>query len=258
MTTTADLLDWLEARVDGAGAGDLLHLAPGLTQEDAYRLQFALMERLAGRGDRVIGYKAAFTSAAMQRAFSTTEPLLGTLLGSGYFDSGALIRIKREERTIVEPEIAALMGRDLAGPGVTVAEVHRALAGVFPALEIAPPLPGGRDCSRQMTTALHKCTGGIVVGAVCSAVAGVDLRREGSVLRCNGRVCGSGTGVEVLGNPLKVVAFVANKLAQFGRTLKAGMIVMTGSVVTASPAAPGDEMTAEFTRLGSVRARFAA
>ena len=55
----------------------------------------------------------------------------------------------------------------------------------------------------------------------------------------NGEAIGSGTGVEVLGDPHSV-AFMANKLAEYGRELKAGMVLMTGSIVASIPLEVGD------------------
>jgi 2-keto-4-pentenoate hydratase len=107
-----------------------------------------------------------------------------------------------------------------------------------------------------MGIAVHKSTGGIVIGSPMSA-PGIDLRVEGAVIRLNGEQRGSVTGVEVLGDPINVVAEIANILARYGARLEAGMIVMTGSIVQAVPVTAGDTVHVEFTRLGSVRARFA-
>jgi 2-keto-4-pentenoate hydratase len=46
-------------------------------------------------------------------------------------------------------------------------------------------------------------------------------------------------------------------LSRFDAKLETGMVIMTGSLVQAIPVAAGDSIHVEFTRLGSVRARFA-
>ena len=76
------------------------------------------------------------------------------------------------------------------------------------------------------------------------------------VLRVNGEVRGSATAVEVLGDPVNSVVFIANKMAELGLSLEAGMILMTGSIVRSVTVRPGDEVRAEFTRLGQVSVRF--
>jgi len=255
---TAELLSYLEAQIaGGVPYVDIVEKQPAITIDDAYRVMLALANHKTGKGDRLIGYKAAYTSKAMQRANGMDEPIVGCLMRSGLVEESTPIRIKAGIRTICEPEIAVLLKRDLAGPGVSLLDAIGAVEGVFPAIEVADWSVGGKQRSRQMGIAIHKSTGGIVIGRPLTALAGIDLRLEGAVIRLNGEPRGSGTGVEVLGDPIGVVAAIANLVGRYGATLKAGMILMTGSLVEAVEVTPGDSVHVEFTRLGSVRARFA-
>jgi 2-keto-4-pentenoate hydratase len=108
----------------------------------------------------------------------------------------------------------------------------------------------------EMGVAIHKSSGGIVVGGPMTNPRGMDMRLEGMVISINGQVRGSATGVEVMGNPLDLVATIANTIGEHGETLKAGMVLMTGSIVSALPVASGDFVDIEFTRIGRVTARF--
>ena len=54
-----------------------------------------------------------------------------------------------------------------------------------------------------------------------------------------------------MGNPLNALAWLANKLAADGAPLKAGMIVMTGSMVPIQFPAPGDRAVVEVSGLGN-------
>jgi 2-keto-4-pentenoate hydratase len=63
-------------------------------------------------------------------------------------------------------------------------------------------------------------------------------------------------GAEVLGNPAASVAWLANKLAELGRRLEAGMQIMSGSLTRFYPANKGDHVEARFTPFGAVSARF--
>jgi 2-keto-4-pentenoate hydratase len=71
----------------------------------------------------------------------------------------------------------------------------------------------------------------------------------------NGSQIVTGTGDAVLGNPLNSVVWLAQKLTQFGRGIRAGDIVMTGSFVRQFPLAPGDRAEAEFSGIGPVAVR---
>jgi 2-keto-4-pentenoate hydratase len=65
------------------------------------------------------------------------------------------------------------------------------------------------------------------------------------------------TGAEVMGTPLASVAWLANRLADFGRRLDAGMRVMSGSFTRQYAVDhAGDEVEARFAPFGPVAAHF--
>ena len=259
MVTDEELLDLLEAHIAGdASAFDLLEKSPELTQDDAYRLQIGLMRRKVAKGDRHVGYKAAYTSLAMQRDRGVDGPIIGCLMQSVCSGEGQPVALRADAITQVEPEVAVLLKRDLVGPGLTIADVYAAIEGYFPAIEIAEQSIGATRRSRQTVIAMHKSNGGIVIGGPLHAPYGLDLRLEGMVLSVNGEVRASATAVEVLGNPLNAILAMADRLSQHGEALKAGMILMTGSIVSAIQVRPNDEVRVEFTRLGRLTVRFDA
>ena len=59
-----------------------------------------------------------------------------------------------------------------------------------------------------------------------------------------------------MGDPAASVAWLANKLSQFGRSLETGMRIMSGSFVRMFPLQPGDRIEARFDPVGIVTARF--
>ncbi len=257
-STHKAVLDWLEAQIfDNGPAGDVLEKVPELSVVDAYRLRDALMKRRVARGDRHIGYKVAGASRAIQVTEHVEGPMVGCLMHSGLYAEAAPIAIGSYNRVIVESEVAVLLQRDLAGPGVGISDVLLATAGLFPAIEVVASRGERGNRSHPMRIIGSKFTGGgIVIGGPMSLPHGIDLRLEGMVISINSEVRGSATGVEVMGNPLNAVALVANTIAAYGAKLDAGMLIMTGSFMGNLPVAAGDELRVEFTRLGSVTARF--
>jgi 2-keto-4-pentenoate hydratase len=61
-------------------------------------------------------------------------------------------------------------------------------------------------------------------------IENIDMRLTGMTIEKSGVLVGSGTTAEVWGNPAASVAWLANKLSQFGMALEAGQIVMSGAV----------------------------
>ena len=251
------LTDWVEHQLAAQQpVAEIIEQAPDLAILDAYQIQQALIARRVERGDRLIGYKAALTSKGMQQQAGIGEPLLGTLLNSRLHSDDAPVSLHGFIKSTLEPEVGVLLHTDLAGPGLSRHEALAAIAGYLPCVEIGDIRSGEARRSVQQTIVCNTFNGGHVFGQPLTATPGIDLRVEGVVLRVNGDVQGSATAVEVLGDPLHAVVFIANKLAELGLSLKASMVLMTGSIVPSVVVRPGDEVQVDFTRLGQVRVRF--
>ena len=97
----------------------------------------------------------------------------------------------------------------------------------------------------------------IVLGGTMTTIKGLDLALEGLVYEHSGTVAATATAAEVMGNPLNSLAWVANHLGARGLGLRAGDIVMTGSVSKLLRPKVGDSVRATYTRLGSTAVRFA-
>ena len=81
---------------------------------------------------------------------------------------------------------------------------------------------------------------------------GIDLRLLGVIMERNGEVVSTGAGAAALGNPIEVLAWVANNLGKLGRGLRAGDVVITGTLVRAEQVKRGHRFRATFDRLGAV------
>jgi 2-keto-4-pentenoate hydratase len=223
---------------------------------EAYGVQDRLREALLGRGERVAGWKAGFTSKAGQDAYQVTEPVCAFLLASGVLSSGAEISTTRFVKPGVEAEIAFLMRQDLAGPGVTAARALLAVEGALPALELIDFRHSGKAVGTDVV-ADGVYAKAIVLGGALTPVVGIELALEGLVYEQSGTVVGTATAAEVMGTPLNSLAWIANHLGGRGLGLRAGDVVMTGSVSKILQPRAGDAVRATYTRLGSVSVRFA-
>jgi 2-keto-4-pentenoate hydratase len=245
----------LQGRLGGQASAPLSVSTPDLTLEQAYGLQRQLEQALVGRGDRVVGYKVGFTTAALQERHGLTEPVLGFMLGSGVYGSGDAVPLSRFIAIGVEVEVAFLLKSDLAGPGVTIASALLAVEGAMPSFELIDfrlsGTPRGPD-----VVADGVYTNAIVLGRPLTPVTGIDLALEGVVFEQDGQIVATQTAAEVLGNPLVSLAWAANTLGRMGRGLRAGEVVLTGSISKVLRPTTGQSVRASFTRLGSVACRF--
>jgi 2-keto-4-pentenoate hydratase len=226
-----------------------------LSPEEAYGVQDQLRATLLARGERVVGWKAGLTNAGLQKTFGVTEPVCGFLLGSGVLSSGAEVSLARFTSLVVEAEIAFLMRADLAGPGVTAPRALLAVEGALPALELVDFRMSGKPVGTDMI-ADSVFANAIVLGTALTPLTHLDLALEGLVYELNGAIAATNTAAEVLGSPANSLAWIANHLGARGLGLRAGDVVMTGSVSVLLRPKAGDLVRASYTRLGSVSARF--
>jgi len=253
------VVEWTERQLaSGKIVPEVLDKFPGLSEAEAYRVQQATIQRRVAKGDRPAGMKAAMTSKAMREAVGLKEPVMGHLLQSGMLRDGQAVSVAGFVKATIEPEVAVILKGPLAGPGATRAQALAATAGYAAAIEIGDIKTGDNKRSPQQTLICNVMNGGQVVGPKLVAPDGIDLRVEGMVVTINGMVRGSATAVEVLGDPINSVLFIANKLGELGGRLEPGWLLMTGSIVRGIPVQAGDHVEVEFTRLGRVSLRFTA
>ncbi len=245
----------LQGRVGRQAVAPLTERVPDLSLEEAYSIQHALEQALLLRGERVVGWKVGFTGRAAQQNYGVTEPVAGFLLASGVFSGGDVVPVSRFAGLGVEVEVAFLMKADLAGPGVTPISALLSVEGAMPSFELIDYRFSGKPRGVDMI-ADGVAGNAIVLGRPLTPVAALDLSLEGVVYEQNGQVVATNTAAEVLGNPLNSLAWLANTLGKMGRTLRAGDVVLTGSISKILRPQAGESIRASFTRLGSVSCRF--
>ena len=229
---------------------------PGLTAEEAYKIQLAGVQAKSRQGRRVVGKKIGLTSKAMQDLFGVPEPDYGHLFDNMLVPEGQPCRRADLLLPRVEGEVAFVLKETLKGPGVTIADVFRATEGVMAAIEIVDSRIRDWKIKLADTVADNASSGLFVLGGKMAPAKDLDLRLIGMCLEKNGQVMNSGAGVAVLGHPAASVAWLANKLGEFDIPLGAGEIVLSGAVTAAVEAAAGDSFHVFFHGLGSVGVRF--
>lgn len=179
-------------------------------------------------GERPIGYKLGWTSAAMREALCIAEPNWGRLWSShrlGGADRPATMRRSSMRHPKIEPEFVYVAGRAL-GRSVTTDDVVDAAAGWALGLEVVDPRFADFGFRWLDNTADNSSAAGIVTSQVASIPATDPASwilqfGDGEELR-------KGSGDAVMGSPAQAVAWLADRLAEEGETIEPGMIVFTG------------------------------
>ena len=232
---------------------------PQIEMEDAYAIQKDFVAQRVAQGRQVRGYKVGLTSKAMQEMSGSTEPDFSAMTDDLFLPEDTAIDAARFFRPLIEIEIAFVMKSALKGPGILPVDVLRATDFVLPAIEVVDfrvgPAPGMTVVD---TVADLAACGAAILGANPCRLKDIDLRRVQGQMIMNGKIEQEGLASAVLGNPVTSVAWLANKLGEFGITFEAGQTILTGSFVRAMPVKTGDEVIARFDQgLGDVLASFA-
>jgi 2-keto-4-pentenoate hydratase len=244
-----------EARSNRVAIAPFTDADPTLGMADGYAVQAELVRMILADGDRIVGYKAGLTSKPMQTMLGVDQPDYGPVLASTFYRDGDAISLGRFIQPKVEAEIVLVLGEELRGPGVTIEDASRAVSGAAASMEIVDSRFADWRIKLCDTVADLASNGAVAISETVVPLDGIDVRLIGMVLTRNGALVDTGAGAAALGNPLAVVAWLANTLAVDGIGLEPGHVIMTGALHAAVPMLPGEEYVAEFDRLGSVGIR---
>ena len=246
-----------EAMVSRKTIAPLTEQAPDITIDDAYRISLRMLDRRTEAGEFVIGKKIGVTSKAVMDMLDVRQPDFGYLTDAMMYATGADVPVSTDMiQPRAEGEIAFVLKRDLEGPGVTNADVLRATDFVMPCFEIVDSRIHEWKIKIQDTVADNASCGVVVMGDRASAPTAVDLSTCGMVVSLNGEIISTGAGAAALGSPVNCVTWLANTLGAIGIPLKAGEVILSGSLVPLQPVKAGDNMHLAIGGLGQCAVRF--
>ncbi|MDZ4078477.1 2-oxopent-4-enoate hydratase [Hydrocarboniphaga sp.] len=224
---------------------------------DAYAIQQRMVERrLAARGERIIGKKIGVTSKAVMDMLKVDQPDFGLLTSGMLAQDGGAIAAAQLIAPKAEGEIAFVLKQDLRGPGVTVADVLRATEFVMPCFEIVDSRIRDWKIRIEDTVADNASSGVFVLGDRAISPRDIDLALVGMTLQKNGEIIATGAGAAALGHPANAVAWLANTLGQFDVGLRAGEVILSGSLAAMVSVKAGDSLSMTLGGIGSAGVRF--
>jgi 2-keto-4-pentenoate hydratase len=247
-----------QARRTGRQIEDMpQHLVPA-TPADGYAVNALVADII---GWRRLGWKVAGTNPDMMRRLRVSEPIYGRSFAQFEVASPATLAHASLLDPIVECEFFFYLGRDLParseayGEPEVAASVARVHAGIevaecrFPLGDL-PPIPA--------ILADGAANGRYVVGPEIEDWRQRDLAAMQVTLAVDGKVRRSGSGSEVMGDPLRVVTWLANARSRSGDGLRAGEMISSGTCTGMLLALAGQSMEARFGDLLPVEVTFTA
>lgn len=229
---------------------------PELTEDDAYAMQAELLRRKLYAGGQLAGRKAGATNAGAQANFGLSQPVYGSLLEAARLPNGAQVNTGELIHPRLECEVAFVLARDLAGLNVTPAQALEAVGGALAAFELVDARTAGWAAKMPEMIADNVFQARYVLSEQTHPVAQLDLASITAVLRKNGAEVARATGANVLGSPANALAWMAKRMAQHGLGLRAGDVVLAGSLTPLVACAAGDSFEADFGPLGGLQLSF--
>jgi 2-oxo-3-hexenedioate decarboxylase/2-keto-4-pentenoate hydratase len=234
---------------------------PGLvprTVVDGYRIQGELHRLLAPRLGARGGWKIGCTTPVMQAYLGIDTPSSGVIWASTIHHGDATIAIG-PHRLGVECELAVRLGADLDAPpaALTRERVATGVVGVMAAIEIVEDrFVDYRSLDAGTMIADDFFGAGCVLGPETTDWRAIDLGAVSATMEIDGELVGSGAGRDILGDPLAALAWLAASQASLGEPLRAGEVVLLGSLVQTRWVERGSRVVVRNDPLGEVRVSF--
>jgi len=223
-----------DAEQTGQATQAMLTQQPDLTLTDAYAVQREVDALRVAGGASPFGWKIGLASRAFMERVGADEPFWARTFSDRIFDSPATIDLSGWHNARFEPELALVLGADLAGPGVTREQARAAIRAVRPAFEIVD--------SRATVNGVVVIESVADSGWFAGAVLGPEIPADGLDLDGVTVAVREGDGTETTGaatilmdGPAGCLAWLANRVADSGLSLRAGDIVLSGTMTGAHP-----------------------
>lgn len=246
-----------EAHKTGTPCAPIRDLLPAGDLAAAYAVQEINSQRALAAGRRLVGRKIGLTSKAVQKQLGVGQPDYGLLFADMAIPDGFEIGRKQLIQPKVEAEVAFVLGKPLDRPGLTIADVVRAVDYALPAIEVVDSRVANWDIRILDTIADNASSGLYVLGASPKKIDDLDLLLCGMTMELRGEPISVGAGIACLGHPLNAVLWLAQVMIDAGRPLGEGDTVLSGALGPMAVAPWGETIEAHINGLGSVRAVFA-
>ncbi len=229
---------------------------PDMDRQTAYDIQADILAEKRKTGERV-GWKIGFSR--MPEDPATLDPIYGHIMASNVFEPGTPVEAASfvADTAVVEGEFVFWIGEDLPGPELTREQVGNAVSAVGGVIELLSTWTNGTD--ENPSTRDHDVTGnvfhvGIILGDTRVPLAEMDFTKETATVEIDGEERASALATMNMGvDPLEALTWLAIELTTYSdEYLRAGDVVITGTVFPPPRMGAGSRAVMSFTTLGTI------
>lgn len=244
-----------KARLERAPITQLSKQGLHLTRNEAYQVQAYGLAMREAAGETKLGLKMGLTSEGKRKQMNLDSPLYGELTNKMLVPHEGVLKIAGLIHSKIEPEIAFKISRELHGV-VTREQVLQSTESVCACLEILDSrYEQFKYFSMEDVIADNSSSSHFVTGPWVQNFKEIDLRELKMKMSIDGNVVHEALSSEISGDPVVSVIELCRLLAQNGRSLLPGSIVLAGAATAASPLTPGMQVSLSVEKLPEVRVR---
>jgi 2-keto-4-pentenoate hydratase len=210
---------------------------------------------LLAAGKKALGWKLAFGGPAALERLRTNAPLVGFLMADAVVASGSTISFAGWKKPAAEPELTVYLGKDLP-PGADRKTTMDAIAGLGAAIEVADVDHPSDDVEGTLARNIYQ-RHVILSGSSATQAGGTLSGLNARVFHNRAEMANTSDFGALTGELITNVSHVANLLAQFGETLRAGQIIIAGSITPPIWVAPGETIGFHLEPLQPISINFA-
>jgi 2-keto-4-pentenoate hydratase len=212
---------------------DVAGLMADLSEVDAYKVQFAVHDRFAADGDPIAGWKVALTLPVQYEPLKLSGPVFAGIYKSGLRQSGAVFEAGWPIKPGIEPELVARIAKDAPAGGTpyTADSIRAHVANLYCGMEVVDNRYA--DVTKMggpARIADNVLQAALVTGTEIKDWQKLDFPNLKGHSLLDGKELAKGPGSAVMGSAMISLAWLANTLNKHGKMLKAGDLILTGSV----------------------------
>lgn len=191
--------------------------------------QLKLRQDRLNAGEKHIGWKVGFGAPLSMQKLRLERPLIGFLTDKVLLPSASSVSIAGWTKPAMEPEVAVHMGKDLHA-GADLETSRDAIAALGPAIEVADVHFTPEDVEKILVDNIFNRH--VILGKADSSRAGGQVAELTGYVSHNEEELPPVTDLQALtGDMIELVRHVANTLSMFGEALRAGDVIITGSII---------------------------
>lgn len=232
----------IEAKKTRRAATALTDQFDGADIEDAYQVSEAFTQKSLEMGKELAGWKIALTAAALQEMLSLKEPAMGRIFRSAIFED-----VELSFGTLLAPrlelEVAIFLKEDLTEERLEGGDILSAVESVALGFEVADSRTGWKLTGPDLVA--DNAVAGMFKWGEKILPSSIDFEGATAKLYNGDALQAEGNAGAVMGSPIKALNWLAETALKRGDLLKAGEVIMTGSMIPLQEIKPGDKFRAE-------------